>query len=86
MYSPPQVILLAIDLHEDFIDEEGITIALMFSLQPPSIYCSELDTPEPDSLSTDGASLFGDTRHSPTGWGLRVASGVINVRRRRAPL
>jgi hypothetical protein len=30
--SSPQVILLAIDLHEDFIDEEGIIVALMFSL------------------------------------------------------
>ncbi len=29
--SSPEIMLFAIDLYEDFIDEEGITIATMFS-------------------------------------------------------
>ena len=33
----PEVMLLAIDLDEDFIDVEGITVASMLSLQPSSI-------------------------------------------------
>jgi hypothetical protein len=42
--------LLAIDLYEDFIDEESVTVALMSTLQTSGIFGPELDTPEPDSL------------------------------------
>jgi hypothetical protein len=31
VYGSPQIMLLAIDLHEDFTDIEGIAIALMAS-------------------------------------------------------
>jgi hypothetical protein len=37
VYSPPQVVLLTVDLHEDFIDEEGITIAPVLSLQSSGV-------------------------------------------------
>jgi hypothetical protein len=30
---PPEIMLLAIDLHKDFINVEGIAVALMLSLQ-----------------------------------------------------
>ena len=33
----PQVILFTVYLYEDFIDEEGITVALMLSLQSSSV-------------------------------------------------
>jgi hypothetical protein len=32
IHGPPEVVLLAIDLHEDLTDEEGVTVASMFSL------------------------------------------------------
>jgi hypothetical protein len=46
VYCPPQVVLLAIDFDEDFIDEEGVTIAPVLSLQSAGINCSEFDAPE----------------------------------------
>ena len=45
--------LLAVDLYEDFIDEEGIAVALVLSLQPPGIFGAELDTPQAYSFITD---------------------------------
>jgi len=39
VYCPPQVVLLAIDFDEDFIDEEGVTIAPVLSLQSAGINC-----------------------------------------------
>ena len=46
--------LLAIDLYEDFIDEERVTITTMLSLQPPGVNRSKLDAPESDSFVADG--------------------------------
>ena len=37
IYSPPEVMLLAVDLHKDFIDEEGVAITSMFPLQSSSV-------------------------------------------------
>jgi len=51
--------LLAIDFDEDFINEEGIAIAAVLTLQSSSVYSSELDTPEPDRFSTDGDASLG---------------------------
>ena len=45
--------LFAIDLHEDFIDEEGIAVAMMLSLQSPGEPGTELDTPEPNGFVGD---------------------------------
>ena len=36
--------LLAIDLYEDFVDKEGVTVALMSPLQSSVVNGSELDT------------------------------------------
>jgi len=43
--------LLAIDLHEDLIDEEGITITSVFAFQSTCINGSEFDTPQADRLA-----------------------------------
>jgi hypothetical protein len=48
VYCLPKIVLLAIDLHEDFINEEGITIPSVFPLQSSSIQSAELDAPEAD--------------------------------------
>jgi len=52
-------VLPAIDLHEDFIDVEGIAKATVLSLQSPSIESAELDTPETDRFSADGNTALG---------------------------
>ena len=50
--------LFAIDLHEDFIDEKGIAVASVFSLQPSSVYSTEFDTPKSNCFAADSdASL-----------------------------
>jgi hypothetical protein len=54
VYGSPQVLLFAADLHEDFIDKEGVTIAAVLSFQAAGIDSSEFDTPEADCFSTDG--------------------------------
>ena len=51
--------LFTVDLHEDFIDEESVAIALMLALQAPGIFGSELDAPEPDGFITDSDATFG---------------------------
>ena len=51
--------LLAIDLHKDFIDEEGIAIASMLSLQSFGVEGTELDAPEADRFAADGDASFG---------------------------
>ncbi len=55
--------LFAIDLvvrhpGEDFIDEKGIAVASVFSLQSSSVYSSEFDTPKSNCFAADSdASL-----------------------------
>jgi hypothetical protein len=51
-------VLLAADLHEDFIDEKSISIASVLTLQPACINGSELDTPKADRLSADRDASF----------------------------
>lgn len=46
--------LLAIDLHKDFIDEEGVAITSMVPLQSSSVDCSEFDAPQADRFVADG--------------------------------
>jgi hypothetical protein len=50
--------LLAVDLDEDFIDAERVTVTSMFSLQPPGIQRAELDTPKADGFSGYGDAPF----------------------------
>lgn len=45
--------LLAVDLHDYFIDEEGIAVATMSSPQASGVQSAELYTPEADCLATD---------------------------------
>ena len=45
--------LLSIDLHEDFIDGEGIPAATGPSLQSAGINGSELNTPKTDRFPSD---------------------------------
>ena len=45
--------LLAVDLHKDFITVEGVAVASVLSFQAPGIFGSKLDTPEPDRLVAD---------------------------------
>ena len=50
--------LLNIDLYEDFIDEKGIAVSTMISLQPSSVYSTEFDTPKSNCFAADSdASL-----------------------------
>jgi hypothetical protein len=52
------LILLTIDIDEDFIDVKGVTVTSMFSLQPTSINSSEFDTPVTDWFAADGNTSF----------------------------
>ena len=45
---------------EDFIDEEGITVASVLSLQSTRVYCAELNAPEVDRFSAGGDATFGE--------------------------
>jgi hypothetical protein len=51
-------VLFAVDFDEHFIDEEGITIASMFTLQSACINGTEFDTPEANRLAADGDIAF----------------------------
>jgi hypothetical protein len=44
-------VLLAVDLDEDFIDEEGVTVAPMLSFQSARIDRAKLDAPETDGFA-----------------------------------
>jgi hypothetical protein len=46
IHSTSKVVLLAVDLDEDFIDLEGVAIVTMLSFQAAGINGSKFDTPE----------------------------------------
>ncbi|MGB5706054.1 MAG: hypothetical protein WBM41_04435, partial [Arenicellales bacterium] len=52
--SPPKIVILANDLYEDFIDEEGVTVASVLSLQSFGVKGSEFDAPKTDCYSRYG--------------------------------
>lgn len=58
IHSTPQVMLLAVYLHKDFIDVEGIAIASVFSLKSPCVQSTELDAPDSDRFTTDRDAPF----------------------------
>jgi hypothetical protein len=60
VYGSPQVVLLTTDLHEYFIDVEGVTVATMLAFQTTGIDSSELDAPEADCFPTDGDASFSE--------------------------
>ena len=58
--GPPQVMLLAVDPDEDFVDVEGINIAAMLSLQATRINGTKLDTPKTDCVSGHSDATFSE--------------------------
>jgi hypothetical protein len=56
--SPSQVVLLAIDLHEDFIDKEGVTESTMTSSESVCVFGTEFITPEPDGFVANSDASF----------------------------
>ncbi|MGB5708904.1 MAG: hypothetical protein WBM41_19010, partial [Arenicellales bacterium] len=59
-HSSPQVVLLAVDFHKDFIDVAGIAVASVLSFQPAGVQRAELDTPEPDCFAADCNASFSE--------------------------
>jgi hypothetical protein len=53
------MVLLALNTHEDFIDEKRILIPLMTTLQSPGISWSKLVTPQPNGFTAHGNTTFG---------------------------
>jgi hypothetical protein len=58
VHGPPQKVLLAVDLHKNFINVESVSVALMPLLQPSGIFGSELNTPEADGFIADHNASF----------------------------
>ena len=58
--SPPQIMLFAVDFHEDFINEEGITEASVLPFQSACINRSEFDTPKTDCFPGDSDATFSE--------------------------
>jgi hypothetical protein len=50
---PPKVMLLAVNLHEDLIDAEGVTVATMSPLQSSGVKSTKFDTPESNRFAAD---------------------------------
>ena len=51
--------LLTVDLHEDFVNEEGIAVASVLTLQSPCVLGTELDAPQTNGLIADGDAALG---------------------------
>jgi len=56
--SPPQIMLFALDLDEDFIDVEGIALPSVLPLQAAGINCSKLDAPKANCFAADRDTSF----------------------------
>ena len=56
----PQIMLLPVNLHKDFINVEGVAVAPVLALQSVCINSTELDTPEADRFAADGDTPFGE--------------------------
>ena len=53
VHGSPQVVLLAVDFHDYFIDIEYIAVAAVLSLQSSGIESAELDAPQTDRFPSD---------------------------------
>ncbi len=53
-----RVMLLTVDLNENFIDVERVAVASVFSFQSTGVYDTKLDTPETNRFSADSDSSF----------------------------
>jgi len=60
IHSTPQVLLLAIDLHEDLIDVERIAVATVSLFESTSVSSAKLDTPESNGFVADANASFGE--------------------------
>jgi hypothetical protein len=56
----PQIMLLTVDLHEDFVNVEGVAIAPVLWFQSTGINGSELDAPQADRFSADCNASFSE--------------------------
>jgi hypothetical protein len=60
IHGPPEVMLLAVDLYEYFVDVEGITVSTMSTFQSSGIERAELDTPQTDCFAADVNTSLGE--------------------------
>lgn len=58
--SSPQIMLLASNLHKDFVHVESITKPSMLSLWSSGIVRYRFDTAKPDRFVTDGDTAFSE--------------------------
>jgi hypothetical protein len=56
--GPPQITLLVVDLHEGFINEEGIALASVLPLQSAGINGPELNAPKVNFFAVGGYAAF----------------------------
>jgi hypothetical protein len=56
--GPPEIVLLAVDFHENFVDEESVTIAWVLPFQSPGVLGTEFDTPQPIGFAADSDAAF----------------------------
>ena len=60
IHGPPQILLLAVDSDEEFVQIPDITeLASLFLLETPGIVGSEFPTPAPNGLVRNNDSAFG---------------------------
>ena len=59
IYGPRKIMLLTINLHEDFIDVEGVTVSSVFAFPSAGIETAKLDTPQTDRFTADGDTSLG---------------------------
>ena len=60
VYRSPQVELLTLNLHEDFVNMPGITQPTSLASDRAGVFGSELETPEADGLVGDDDPSFGE--------------------------
>jgi hypothetical protein len=58
VYGPPEIMLLAVDLDEYFIDVKGVAETSVPSLQATGINRTEFNAPETDRFAADGDTAF----------------------------
>jgi hypothetical protein len=54
VHCPPQIVELAIDLHEHLIDVEGVPITIVFLLQTNRVFWPKLVAPQADRFMAYG--------------------------------
>lgn len=58
IHRTPEIVLLALDLHEDLIDEEGVTESLVPAPKFPGVLWPKLDAPQSDRYVADRDSAL----------------------------